>query len=278
MNIRKRIADPRYYQIAVLSSLALFGAFVLDIGIRWDHGLSIVATALTVQFIASHWLRLPRFDPLSPLITSLSLTLLLRTDLVLVAMTAAAIAIGSKFLLRINDKHIFNPANVAIVTLVLLTDHAWLSSGQWGNAALGAFAVACLGFVVLTRARRAETTFAFLGFYAALLFGRALWLGDPLTIPVHQLQSGALMIFAFFMISDPKTSPDTAVGRVLYGAVVASVAYIIQFVLYHPHGPIFALILCAPLVPSIDLLLEGRRYRWREPVRVPVPKGEGVIR
>ena len=57
-------------------------------------------------------------------------------------------------------------------------------------------------------------------FEALLLFGRAYWLGDPLAIPVHQLQNGALLVFAFFMISDPKTTPDTGFGRVLIGALL----------------------------------------------------------
>ncbi len=142
------------------------------------------------------------------------------------------------------------------------SDHAWLSSGQWGSAAIGAFALACLGFIVLTRARRAESTLGFLGFYALLLFGRALWLGDPLTIPMHQLQNGALLVFAFFMISDPKTTPDAALGRVIYSMLVASVAFAIQFVLYQPHGPILALVATAPLVPVIDYLIRGTVYRW----------------
>ena len=122
---------------------------------------------------------------------------------------------------------------------------------------------------MLTRARRAETTIAFLLLFGALLFGRALWLGDPLSIPMHQLQNGALLIFAFFMISDPKTTPDAATGRVLYAALVASIAFVIQFVYYIPNGPIIALVLSAPLVPLIDALLQGTHYQWRQPQGVP---------
>jgi Na+-translocating ferredoxin:NAD+ oxidoreductase RnfD subunit len=190
------------------------------------------------------------------------LTLLLRTDVIALAMLAACIAIGSKFLVRVRGKHVFNPANVALVSLMLISDDAWVSAGQWGSAAIGAFALACLGFLVLTRARRAETTIAFLVAYAVLLTGRALWLGDPLSIPIHQLQSGALLIFAFFMISDPKTSPNTAGGRILFGALVASTAFTIQFVFYEPNGPILALIIAAPLVPVIDAIFRGQTYRW----------------
>ena len=260
-----RCKDPRYYQIAVLSALVCFGVAALDFGIHWQNAVTIVAAALGAQFLGTQYARLPRFDPLSPLITSLSLTLLLRTDEVALAAAAAVIAIGSKFLIRFRGKHVFNPANMALVTLMLASDQAWVSSGQWGSAAIGAFTLACLGFLVLTRARRAETTIAFLLIYASMLFGRAIWLGDPLAIPMHQLQNGALLIFAFFMISDPKTTPNTPAGRVLFAAVVAAIAFTIQFIYYEPNGPILALIVSAPMVPLIDTLMRGRIYQWKRP-------------
>ena len=276
-NIISTLADPRYYQIIVLSLLLTYGITILDFGIRWQNALVIVATALLIQFFATRYCKLPRFDPLSPLITSLSLTLLLRTDVVMIAALAAALAIGSKFLLRFRGKHIFNPANFALVSLMLLSERAWVSSGQWGSAAIGAFVLACLGFLVLTRARRAETTIAFIILYAAMLFGRAIWLDDPFSIPLHQMQNGALLIFAFFMISDPKTTPNTATGRVLYAALVASVAYTIQFIYYQPNGPILALIMCAPSVPLIDALLRGRIYKWNQPAEHQISPIKGVL-
>jgi Na+-transporting NADH:ubiquinone oxidoreductase subunit NqrB len=276
MNIRTRLQDPRYYQIAVLGTLVAYGVLALDFGIRPQNAVVIITTALLVQFAGTTAAGLPRFDPLSALITSLSLTLLLRTDLVVVAALAALVAISSKFLVRVRNKHVFNPANVAIVTLIVSSDRAWISSGQWGSAAIVAFAIACLGFIVLTRAKRAETTIGFLATYALLLFGRALWLGDPLAIPLHQLQNGALLIFAFFMISDPKTTPDSAAGRILYSALVAGVAFTIQFVLYHPHGPVYALVGTAPLVPVIDYLFGGTRFRWTRFATAPANGIEGA--
>ena len=261
----KRLRDPRYFQIAVLSTLLCFGIVSLDFGIRWQNAIAIVVTALGTQLFFTRRLALPRFDPLSPLITSLSLTLLLRTDTAMLAACAAGFAIGSKFVIRVRNKHVFNPANVAIVSMLMLSEHAWVSSGQWGSTAISALALSSLGFLVLTRAKRAETTVAFLIVYALLLFSRALWLGDPLAIPLHQLQNGALLIFAFFMISDPKTTPDTPLGRVLFATLVAGIAYTIQFVYYVPNGAILALIIAAPLVPLTDMLLQGQRYRWLQP-------------
>ena len=276
MTLLSRLRDPRLYQVVVLTSLLAFGIGLLDFGIRWQNAVAIMLTAQLTQYAGSRLAGLPRFDPLSALITSLSLTLLLRTEFAGLAATAAVIAIGSKFLIRFRNKHIFNPANVALVSLMLLSDRAWVSSGQWGSAAIGAFALACLGFLVLTRAKRAETTIAFLCIYGSLLFGRALWLGDPLSIPLHQLQNGALLIFAFFMISDPKTTPDAPFGRVLFAMIVAATAFTIQFIFYQPNGPILALILCAPLVPVIDAVLHGSHYRWDKPGTQPSPTFKGV--
>ena len=264
MNAFTSKLDPRYYQIAVLSSLVVYGIVALDFGIHWYNALGIFSTALACQFVGTRWAGLPTFDPLSPLISALSLTLLLRTDLLALACLAAAIAIGSKFLVRIKGKHVFNPANVAIVSLILLGDRAWISTGQWGSTAITALALACLGMLVLSRARRAETTIVFLLAYAGLLFGRAIWLGDPLSIPWHYMQNGALLIFAFFMISDPKTTPNTATGRGIYAAIVAALAVAIQFYWYEPNGPILALVMSAPLVPVIDFLSRGRNYEWHE--------------
>ena len=260
----------------MLSLLLSFGILALDFGIHWQNAVAIFAMAQVTQFLASHVIARIPYDPLSALITSYSLTLLLRTDVIAVAMLAAIIAIGSKFLVRVRGKHVFNPANVALVSLMLLSDRAWISSGQWGSATIGALALACLGMLVLTRARRAETTLAFLSTWALLLFGRASWLGDPLAIPLHQLQNGALLIFAFFMISDPKTSPDAPLGRIFYGALVAAVAYAIQFVFYEPNGPVLALIICAPVVPLIDFVLGGRSYRWKQPAARSAAHVKGV--
>jgi Na+-transporting NADH:ubiquinone oxidoreductase subunit NqrB len=213
------------------------------------------------------------FDPRSPLITCLSLCLLLRTASVPVAALAGAVAIASKSLVRVGGRHVFNPANLGLVLAMALFPTAWASSGQWGTETLAAFALASLGTVVTTRAARADVTFGFLGFYAGLLCLRALWLGDPLAIPLHRLQSGALLLFAFFMISDPRTTPSRRSGRLLFAALVALAAVAIDFELYWNNGPLWALALAAPLVPLIDRLLPAGDYLWPGRRRPPALRG-----
>lgn len=108
-------------------------------------------------------------------------------------------------------------------------------------------------------------TLAFLTFYIGLLATRALWLGDPLTIPLHQIESGALLIFAFFMISDPRTTPDSRTGRVVFALCVVLAGLYVQFGLFKPNGPLWGLIVCGPLVPLLDRLFPGIRYDWSKP-------------
>ncbi len=130
----------------------------------------------------------------------------------------------------------FNPTNFGLVAAILLTGEAWVSPGQWGAGVYFGFLMASLGGLVVNRSSRSDVTYAFLGFYLAVLFGRSLWLGEPMTIPWHRLQNGAFLLFAFFMISDPRTTPDTRAGRILFALLVAVGAGFVHFVLYRPNG------------------------------------------
>jgi len=198
----------------------------------------------------------------SALISGLSLCLLLRTNHAGLAVIAAAVTIGGKFLLRVNGKHVFNPTNFGIVAMLLLTNQVWVSPGQWGAAAFFAFLMACAGSLVVNRATRSDVTCAFIACYCALVFGRSSYLGEPFAIPLHRLGSGALLLFTFFMISDPKTTPDSRAGRVIFAALVAFGAWYIQFRLFRTNGLLWSLAACSTIVPIIDRLLPGTRYAW----------------
>jgi Na+-transporting NADH:ubiquinone oxidoreductase subunit NqrB len=261
--------DPRWYQIVTLSTLLLYGLFVLDFEVLPQNAAAILITSQLTQWAGDRWAGRP-YDPRSAIISSLSLCLLLRTNSVPVAMLAAAVAIGSKFVIRVNGKHVYNPANLGIVAAVLLTGEAWISPGQWGNAALAALFFASAGTTVVQRAERSDVTFAFLGFYAGMVILRSVWLGEPMAIPMHRLQSGALLLFAFFMISDPKTTPDSRPARILYAFLVALGAYAVHFLYFRSNGLIWSLFALAPAVPLFDLVLRGRRFQWtgRDPLPV----------
>jgi Na+-transporting NADH:ubiquinone oxidoreductase subunit NqrB len=253
--------DPRLYQIATLTLLLGFGLIGLDFDIRWDVAAVMLVWALGVQYAGSRAAGIG-FDPRSALISTLSLCLLLRTNYVWVAALAAVLAIGSKFVLRIDGKHVFNPTNFGIGITMAVTGAAWVSPAQWGAGTFFAFLLACLGGLVVNRAARSDVTYAFIGFYALALFGRAFWLGDPLSIPLRQMQNGAFLLFSFFMISDPKTTPESRAGRILFAFAVALGAACVQFVLFRPNGLIWSLLLVSLTTPLWNRLLPGKRYQW----------------
>jgi len=262
--------DPRIYQISALAGLLIYGLGWLDFEIGAPQAVMTLGGALITQWICSRIWKVERFDPRSALISGLSLCLLLRTNHVALAAAGAVIAIASKFVLRVRGKHIFNPTNFGLVAMMLATNGAvWVSPGQWGNVAFFGFLMVCVGGLVVMRAGRSDVTLAFLGAYLALVIGRSLWLGEPMAIPLHRLQSGALLLFAFFMISDPRTTPDSRLGRILFAAVVAYGAWLVQFRHFRTNGPLWSLALLALAVPLIDWLLPSSRYRWapRDPAR-----------
>jgi len=261
--------DPRVYQIASLSILLAYGVAGLGFDTSLLNIAILLGTSLATQWACSRVWHLPFFDPKSALISGLSLCLLLRTRSLLLLVVAAVVTIASKFVIRWRGKHIFNPTNGGIVLMMLAFDHVWVSPGQWGNVAFFGFLIACLGGLVVNRAARSDVTYAFAFFYAALLFYRSLQLGEPMTIPLHRLQSGALLLFTFFMISDPKTTPSSRAGRILFAALVAFGAYYVQFKLFRTNGLLWSLAVFSMVVPLIDWLLPGELYVWRRPVIAP---------
>jgi enediyne biosynthesis protein E5 len=255
--------DPRLYQIATLVGLLGYGVVWLDLEVQAETAVAIVVTALVAQLASTRLTARRRFDPRSALISALSLCLLLRTGSLGLAILAAGVAIASKFTLRVRDKHVFNPTNFALVAMMLATGEVWVSPGQWGSGLVFAFLLASAGGLVVNRAARADVTLAFLASWASLLVAHSLWLGEPLAIAVHRLENGALVLFAFFMISDPRTTPDSRGGRVLFATLVALGAYAVQFKLFRTNGLLWSLAVCSLLVPLIDRVLPGSRYQWR---------------
>ena len=259
------LADARHHQIGALALLLAVNFFLVDFGAGPLTSALAIGSALATQTACAWWFGLARLDLRSPLITGLSLSLLLRADDPSLLAVAGVIAILSKCVLRIGDKHVFNPAGFAIVALLLTSDHVWISPGQWGASVWFAALVAFCAIGVLHAARRADIAAFFLSSHAALLLARAWWLGDPLAIPLHQLQSGSLLIFAFFMISDPRTSPDARLGRFVFAFAVALAAHWLAFSMQMRPALYFALIALSPLTFLIDRILPAERFAWAAP-------------
>ncbi|MGA6972389.1 MAG: RnfABCDGE type electron transport complex subunit D [Candidatus Binatus sp.] len=256
--------DPRLFQIFSLGILLATGAYFRDFSIRPSQVLLTFAAGLLTQ--AACW----RLTPSKPrslrsaIITCLSLSLLLRADSLLAHPLAAAAAISSKSILRHRGKHLFNPATFGIIFAIVLLPGTWVSPGQWGQDVAIAGWVMMLGTLVTNRARRGDISWTFLVFHLGALALRIGYLGQRWAVWTHQLESGALLVFAFFMISDPMTGPNARRGRIAHAALVAALAYAWQFRLFHTNGLIWALFIAAPCVPIWDAIWPARKFEWTQ--------------
>ncbi len=260
--LRQRLRlDPRLFQIATLCGLLVVAMLVYQTGASLAQLCCTFGGAVLTQACAARISR-TMFDWRSPAVTALSLTLLLRSHDPAIWALSGTLGVGSKFAVRWGGKHLFNPACCAIVTLLMCGAPVWVSPGQWGALAWGAAALICAATLVLSRARRLDTACAFLTGWGALLAARCVSLGDPWTIPLHQMQSGALLVFAFFMVTDPRSTPDARAGRIVFALAVAAVGHLLQFRWQVREGLFFALVCAAPLTPLLDRLAPARRFAW----------------
>ena len=254
--------DPRTVQLVLLGSILAAGAFHCDFTIRPTQVLLTFAAGLLCQLAVDRAAGRTTRSLRSPLVTALSISILLRADSLWAHPAAAAVAIGSKYLLRVRGKHLFNPSCFGVIFALSAFPNVWVSPGQWGaDVALAGWIVAA-GSMVVARAARADISIGFTLTYGAALAGRVLWYGQHLAVLLHQLSNGALLLFAFFMLSDPKTIPDRPCGRVVHAVAVAALAFAFGFGLYANNALLWALFLAAPTVALWDTLWPAPQFKW----------------
>ncbi|MBK8609643.1 MAG: RnfABCDGE type electron transport complex subunit D [Chitinophagaceae bacterium] len=277
MHVNQIFKDARYFQIIFQSIFLCYGLYFL----HWNSEYWLYATyfvsCLATQFIGE-WLLgnknipfLTRYKSGIPsvLISAFGLSLLLKTNVTGVAVFASAFTIASKYIFRINGKHIFNPSALGIVAAIWLTGDAWVSPGQWGSNAVILFAVLSLGFIITTRIQKLDVSLAFLGVFAGLVFIRQIiYLGWPIDHFIQSVSTGSLLIFSFFMITDPKTIPNHTVVRIIWSAAIAAIAFYLAAFKFINAAPIFVLVLAQPLVPLLDRLFKARKFEWAPVSRI----------
>lgn len=268
--------DARYFQIGFLVSLLLFGALARDFSLTFSQIIATLVSAVTTQAAWQYGLNLPNKNRLngylSALVSTCGICILVRADAAWVHPTLACLAMSSKFIFRFgkgqNRGHILNPANLAAFAAMMWLPHAWLSPGQWGQETLSALWMLALGATVAGKVTRWDISFSFLVAWLGLIAARLMWLGYSSELAVdmwlHQAMNGALLLFAFFMISDPMTTPQRRSARIAYALCVALTAFIWQFVLYKPQGMIVALFAWSLSVPLWNKWLPNARFNWRK--------------
>lgn len=262
--------DPRYFQIVFQAIFLSYGILILNWNPDWTHYLTSIGGCLFFQYAADsikhkRWFSLYEFPKLglSVLISAMGLCLLLKTNAWYISLLAAFITVISKYIFRWKSKHIFNPSAIGIIGTILLTDKAWMNAGQWGSDAVIFFGAITLGIIVVTRVQKLDVSLAFLITYAGLLYWRQIHVqGWPMDYFLHSVSTGSLLLFTFFMISDPRTSPNHPVARIIWAVLIAATSFYLAAFKWKYNTPVWILVAAAPLVPLLDGIFQAQIYHW----------------
>jgi Na+-transporting NADH:ubiquinone oxidoreductase subunit NqrB len=267
-------ADPRDYQIAFLATFLSLGIFARDWSIKPELIIGLMISCCLTQLILTRMFR-PIENPLlgikSALITSLGLALLLRADRLSTMVLAGILAIASKFIFKIEShpdrlrqhKHWFNPANFGMISALIFAPDAWVSPGQWGNDWWYLLLFLGMGGIVLKRVGRWDTSGAFFVSYALLEIGRNAWLGYPWDVSTHKLMSGSLLLFALFMITDPRSIPNARSARIIWSIAIAGLTFILRNYFYINEAIFVALFVLSPATILLDRLWQAPQFNWQ---------------
>jgi electron transport complex protein RnfD len=156
----------------------------------------------------------------------------------------------------------------------LTMDELWAQNpafGYLGGAATEAVNLAFLAGGLYLLHKRLFTWHAPVGMLAGLaVMSLLFWNGsgsDSNGSPLFHLLTGATMLGAFFIVTDPVSGATSNLGRLIFGIGVGVLVYVIRAWGGYPDGVAFAVLLMNLAAPTIDYYTRPRTYGHRKPTR-----------
>ncbi len=259
------LSDARHFQIAFLSLFLSYGCLALQWGQYKAHYIVTITLALLFSWINT-FLNAPAQQWKSNLISALGICLLLHSNGIWVSALAIVLAIYSKRLFRFRGKHLFNPANFGIIVVILITGEAWISPGQWGSSGVLAIFFGIAALMVLLKVGRLDISICFFGVLATFeLIYKTFYLGWSGDVLMHYLSNGSLLLFTFFMITDPKTAPQHPRARILWAVLLATGVFLVARVSYLATAPMWVLFFMSPLNILFQKYFPHAHFSWTNP-------------
>jgi Na+-transporting NADH:ubiquinone oxidoreductase subunit NqrB len=221
-------------------------------------GIAIIASLITELILSKIYMgKWPILA--SAYITGISVGILVRSPAVWPYLVCAVVSIMSKYVLRVNNRHIWNPSNFGISVLLFLAPETVATlSIQWGNYLLPMIVIWILGSIIIARLKRFHITGTYVACFIAFAFVRSFITGSPWQSEIAPLTGPMYQLFIFFMITDPKTTVKSKKWQRIVVAIVAFVEMILRLdqVVY---APFYALFLVGPAALLVEYWFESRR-------------------
>jgi enediyne biosynthesis protein E5 len=260
--LRRFQFDKRYLAPVLVTMVLIAGQVSFGFLESWSRTALAIATATAVEMILGRvftggWPHLA-----SAYVSGISVGILVRSPEYWPYALCAAISITSKYLIRVDGRHIFNPSNLGMVAmLVLAADTVAGLSVQWGNNLLPLLAVWCFGAAIIASLGRFHITFTYVAAFVLFSVVRAQVTGHPWLSEVAPITGPMYQLFIFFMITDPKTTVRPKWAQALVAFLVAAVEAVLRLMEF-VHAPYYALFLVGPTANLIEIA-RARRERHR---------------
>ncbi len=175
----------------------------------------------------------------------------------------------SKGIIRYKGRHIFNPSNLALVCMFELFPHTVVGNSYVFSGYLGVAAIFfVLGTINVLYARQATTAFAwYIAFIVIQWIRFRFFINAPFNF-VYIALNPLLILFTFHMITDPMTTPQTRLGKVLFAIAVAVLDGFMRSRNF-PQSNYYALVIFCAFLP----LIWEAEARWPGGKPLPNPRG-----
>jgi hypothetical protein len=261
-----RWTDPRLPFAAILTLYGVLGFSFFGFNRSPAQMATIVITGSVLDAALGWLLRREKVVPLSGYISCCSLALLLNySHHSWLLLLPVWLAIGSKYVLTFEGRHVFNPSMFGVATSLLLSRELITAAPayQWANGAiaLSAFIVMAALVLFLFRVGRGWLVVSFLLFYAAQTGLRAYIMRHhlpPEVLFLGTLGAPSFFIFVFYMLTDPSTSPGTRRGQVLLALAITLVDLVLHF-----KESVYTFFYAALTCATVRFLFLHARAVWR---------------
>jgi enediyne biosynthesis protein E5 len=253
--------DRRYLAPVLVTLVLIGGQITFGFLESWSRTALAIGTAILVELLLSRvylgaWPHLA-----SAYVSGISVGMLVRSPDFWPYAVCSALAITSKYLIRMDGRHIWNPSNFAIVAmLVLAADTVASLSVQWGNNLLPMVVVWIFGSVIIHSFGRFHITLTYVLSFIALAWLRAVWTGHPFLSEVAPITGPMYQLFIFFMITDPRTTISGKRPQIVVAFLVAAVEAVLRLMQF-VHAPYYALFAVGPSAMVFEILRARRARR-----------------
>jgi enediyne biosynthesis protein E5 len=278
------LGDPRFHAPLLATMIILVGDAAFNIletqpvppwleslsgGLVREYSPAIfaVVTAILAESIVGKffWGKWPHLA--SGYVSGISVGILIKSHLLWPFIVCALITILSKYVLRVANRHLWNPSNFGVAMMLFLAPMYVASlTVQAGNNGWAVAAIWLMGGLIMYKLGRFHIPAAFVLTWAPLAFVRAAFTGDSWLTEIAPITSPMFQLYIFFMITDPKTTTKFRWSQTLVAMLVAVVETSLRLLFKDVHSLYHALFIVAPTTNLLEIYLLRKKPAATAPV------------